>query len=150
MPEPVRLMLVEDNEDDYEATMRSLRKNHFVNPVHWCRTGQDALDYLYRQSSHAGRAPAENPDLILLDLNMPGVDGRQVLTRIKEDPVLRSIPVIVLTTSADENDIEGCYAIGANTYVQKPVHFDGLTEAIGRIKDYWFGIAILPPQAAVM
>ena len=150
MPDPVRLMLVEDNQDDYEATMRSLRRNHFVNPVHWCRSGQDALDYLYRQGKHAGRPLAEKPDLILLDLNMPGIDGRQVLTRIKQDPKLLTIPVIVLTTSADDKDIEKCYAMGANSYVQKPVHFDGLTEAIGRIKDYWFGVAILPPQTAVV
>jgi len=132
------LLLVEDNEDDYEATARSLKKNHFVNPVAWCKSGREALEFL---------AKGENlPDLILLDLNMPGIDGRQVLATVKADPLLRHIPVIVLTTSNDARDIDQCYDIGASTYIQKPVSFEGLTEAIRTMKDYWFGIALLPKR----
>lgn len=139
------ILLVEDNQDDYEATLRSLKKNHFINPVHWCKSGQDALDYLYKKGIYAQNFN-KMPDLILLDLNMPGIDGRQVLERIKGDNALRSIPVVILTTSADSKDIEQCYKIGASTYIQKPVSFEGLTEAIRTMKDYWFSVALLPSQ----
>lgn len=148
MNELTRLLLVEDNEDDYEATVRSLQRNHFMNPVHWCRNGQEALDYLHKEGNYKGAEPNSRPDLILLDLNMPGIDGRQVLSRIKEDSVLKSIPVIVLTTSADVRDVEECYQMGASTYIQKPVSFEGLAEAVRTMKDYWFGVALLPQAKA--
>ncbi len=144
MPAIPAILLVEDNEDDYEATVRSLKKNHFVNPVHWCKSGRDALEFL----KTAGETGAL-PDLILLDLNMPGIDGRQVLAAVKGDAQLRHIPVIVLTTSNDARDIDTCYDIGASTYIQKPVSFEGLTEAIRTMKDYWFGIALLPNREKV-
>ncbi len=138
MPAIPAILLVEDNEDDYEATVRSLKKNHFLNPVHWCKSGREALDFLQTGDNV--------PDLILLDLNMPGIDGRQVLATVKGDAVLRHIPVIVLTTSNDARDVDQCYDIGASTYIQKPVSFEGLTEAIRTMKDYWFGIALLPTR----
>ncbi|TBR42139.1 response regulator [Marinomonas agarivorans] len=138
------ILLVEDNQDDYEATLRSLKKSHFLNPVHWCKNGKDALDYLYNEGNYADDIETRLPDLILLDLNMPGVDGRQVLKKIKADPKKRSIPVVILTTSKDHKDIEACYDMGASTYIQKPVDFEGLTQAIRTMKDYWFGVAILP------
>jgi two-component system response regulator len=125
------ILLVEDNPDDYRATIRSFEKAHLYNPVHWCKSGRDALDYLRREGT---------------DLNMPGLDGKQTLARIKEEDRLRKIPVIILTTSADERDVAQCYALSANTYVQKPVDFDGLIEAVRRIKEYWFGIALLPKE----
>ncbi len=140
------ILLVEDNEDDYEATLRSLKKNHFVNPVHWCKSGQDALDYLRHEGKYTTEQDVIRPDLVLLDLNMPGIDGRRVLTQIKQDDKLRSIPVVVLTTSADVKDVEQCYAIGASTYIQKPVSFERLTEAIRTMKDYWFNVALLPSE----
>ena len=146
MAEPIHILLVEDNQDDYEATVRSLKKNHFMNPVHWCKNGQEALDYLFRQSDKANDPDVKTPDLVLLDLNMPGVDGRQVLKRLKDDAGLCSIPVVILTTSKDAQDIDACYKIGASTYIQKPVSFEGLTEAIRTMKDYWFGVAILPSK----
>ena len=139
MPAIPVILLVEDNEDDYEATVRSLKKNHFLNPVHWCRSGREALEFL-QTATETGALP----DLILLDLNMPGIDGRQVLAAVKGDAALRHIPVIVLTTSNDSRDVDQCYDIGASTYIQKPVSFEGLTEAIRTMKDYWFGIALLP------
>ncbi|NDF12112.1 MAG: response regulator [Proteobacteria bacterium] len=142
MSELSHILLVEDNKDDYEATLRSLKKNHFINPVHWCKSGSDALDYLHGRGAYKGTT--SRPDLILLDLNMPGIDGRQVLMEIKSHKELKSIPVVILTTSADAKDVEQCYAIGASTYIQKPVSFEGLTEAIHTMKDYWFNIAILP------
>jgi len=137
------LLLVEDNEDDYEATLRSLRRNHVLNPVQWCRSGRDALDYMLREGHYAGTQDA-GPSLVLLDLNMPGIDGRQVLVYMKNNPDLRHIPVVILTTSSSPTDIDQCYAIGASTYIQKPVSFEGLTEAIRAMKDYWLGVAILP------
>lgn len=141
------ILLVEDSMDDYEATLRSLKKNHFVNPVHWCRNGKDALDYLHKTGQYEQESNRDAPGLILLDLNMPGIDGRQVLQQVKGDEQLKSIPVVILTTSADSRDVKQCYALGASTYIQKPVTFEGLTEAIRTMKDYWFGVAILPnPQ----
>ncbi len=137
------ILLIEDNEDDYEAAVRSLKRNHFVNPVRWCKNGQDGLDYLRRQGGYVSQA-LPMPGLILLDLNMPGIDGRQMLATIKEDSQFRSIPVVVLTTSSDSRDIEQCYQLGANTYIQKPVSFEGLVEAIRTMKEYWFDIALLP------
>lgn len=144
MHELPTILLVEDNEDDYEATVRSLEKNRFLNPVKWCRHGQDALDYLHGCGEYADNPDVRRPSMILLDLNMPGVDGREVLETIKKDADLRSIPVIVLTTSDDARDVRQCYDIGANTFIQKPVSFDGLVQAIRTMNDYWFGVAILP------
>ena len=138
------ILLVEDNPDDYEATARSFKNNHFVNPIQWCKSGQEALDYLHRKGDYAAAASAQHPALILLDLNMPGLDGRKVLKIIKDDPATRHIPVVILTTSADPQDIDQCYMIGASTYIQKPVSFEGLTEAVRTMKDYWFNIALLP------
>jgi len=142
------ILLVEDNKDDYEATVRSFKEAHFDNPIHWCKGGKDALDYLKREGKYAGDATLARPALVLLDLNMPGIDGRKTLAVIKENQSLKKIPVVILTTSADERDIEQCYELGASTYIQKPVDFDGLVDAIGRIKDYWFGIALLPRTLA--
>lgn len=140
------ILLVEDNEDDYEATLRSLKKNHFANPVHWCKSGQDALDYLNHQGKYASLPDTSLPDLVLLDLNLPGIDGRQVLFQMKQNNRLRAIPVVVLTTSSDAKDVEQCYFIGASTYIQKPVSFEGLTQAIRTMKDYWFNVALLPGE----
>jgi two-component system response regulator len=145
MSELAHVLLVEDNEDDYEATRRSFIKNHFINPLSWSRSAEDALRALRSSdASHPDEQTACRPDLILLDLNMPGMDGRRFLEIIKADERLRSIPVVVLTTSSDTSDIESCYKLGASTYIQKPVSFDGLAKAVSTMKDYWFGIALLP------
>lgn len=138
------ILLVEDNVDDHDAAIRSFKAAHLDNPVDWCSTGQDALDYLRHQGAYAHKPAKALPALVLLDLNMPGIDGRTVLTTVKRDPKLRKIPVVVLTTSSDERDVKQCYDLGASTYIQKPVDFDGLIGAAARIKDYWFGIALLP------
>jgi len=139
------VLLIEDSEDDYEATMRAFKKANFHNPVVWSQSGRDALDFLNHEGVHKD-SPKAAPGLILLDLNMPGLDGRKTLQLIKENTGLKRIPVIILTTSADERDVDACYQMGANTYVQKPVSFDGLIEAIKRLKEYWFEIALLPKE----
>lgn len=141
------ILLIEDNPDDYEATQRSFKKANFVNPLYWCSNGQDGLDFLKRRGKYADQPDVTRPALILLDLNMPGVDGRAILELVKQDNELRSIPVVVLTTSTDERDIERCYELGASTYIQKPVNFDGLVQAAARMRDYWFGMALLPKDA---
>ena len=140
------ILLVEDNPDDYEATVRSLKKNHLTNPIKWCKSGKDAYDYLHRINAYSDDSDVHTPIMILLDLNMPGMDGRELLREMKKDDSLRRIPTIVLTTSNDPMDVDQCYLIGASTYIQKPVGFKGLTESLKTMKDYWFGIAILPVQ----
>jgi CheY-like chemotaxis protein len=143
----IRILLVEDNPDDYEATERSFRRNNVANPLVWARSGQEALDYLFRRGGHAARDPEITPCMVLLDLNMPGLSGHAVLEEMKRDEALKRIPVLVLTTSADQRDIDRCYELGASTYIQKPVVFEKLVEAVGRIKDYWFEVAILPSES---
>lgn len=137
---PKSILLVEDSEDDYEATKHAFKKADFHTPMHWCKSGQEALAFLNQRNE----SKHENPSLILLDLNMPGLDGRKILKIIKEDSALKQIPVIILTTSNAESDVTACYQMGANTYVQKPVNFDGLIEAVKTIKAYWCEIALLP------
>ena len=131
------ILLVEDSVDDYNAAMRSFKKVRFNSPIHWCKSGQSALDYLKERKDNP-------PCLILLDLNMPGLDGRKTLELIKQDLHLKKTPVVILTTSSDENDVRSCYELGASTYIQKPVDFEGLIGAVQRIKEYWFEIALLP------
>ena len=124
--------------------MRAFKKAGLRNPTARCEDGDEALDYLYRRGAYADFETARRPALILLDLNLPGTDGRQVLETIKSDPVLLSIPVVVLTTSRDPVDIEKCYSFGANSYIQKPVDLAGFVTALERLSDYWFEIVILP------
>ena len=146
LPSLPTILLVEDNVDDYDAATRSFKAAHLDNPVQWCRTGRDALDYLKHEGGYADRPAGPRPALILLDLNMPGIDGKKVLTIVKRDPALKKIPIVILTTSSDERDVTQCYELGASTYIQKPVDFDGLIAAVSRIKDYWFGVALLPGE----
>lgn len=141
-PDPI--LLVEDSPEDFEATVRALRQAGLANPIYRCEDGDDALDYLHRRGKYADAAKAPRPGLILLDLNLPGTDGREVLEEIKQVDNIKKIPVLVLTTSTDERDIEKCYQMGANSYVKKPVDLDGFMNAIQRLKDYWFGVVILP------
>lgn len=137
---PIDILLVEDNPADVEITRRALRKGELRNRLTLARNGQEALDILF---GHNGSAPL--PGLILLDLNLPGVDGREVLEKIKADPKLKRIPVIVLTTSTREQDIVRTYDLGVNTFITKPVQFEDFIRIVAAIKEYWIGIATLPP-----
>jgi two-component system, response regulator len=141
------ILLVEDTPEDAEATLRAFKKAGMANPIFHCTDGDDALDYLRQQGKYADPAKAPRPGMILLDLNMPGTDGREVLSEIKADEKLCQIPVIVLTTSADERDIQSCYRDGANSYIQKPVDMKGFLESIQRLVDYWYHIVLLPKTA---
>jgi CheY-like chemotaxis protein len=138
------ILLVEDSPEDYEATVRAFRKSGLKNPIHRCEDGEEALDYLFRRGRYTDPASSPCPGVILLDLNLPGTDGRQVLTEIKNDEQLKKIPVVVLTTSVDERDIDACYRTGANSYIQKPVDVEGFVKAIERLNGWWFEVVILP------
>ena len=138
------ILIVEDSDDDYMATVRAFKKANIVNPVKRCTNGDQAIDYLLQRGEFTDPDKAPRPNIILLDLNLPGTDGREVLRKIKADPKLQKIPVIVLTTSNAEQDIEQCYAAGANSYVQKPVDLVGFIQSVARLTDYWFNVSILP------
>ncbi len=138
------ILLVEDSPEDFEATLRAFQKSGLKNTVMRCEDGDEALDYLNRRGKYADPERSPRPGVILLDLNLPGTDGRQVLNEIKNSERLRDIPVVVLTTSADERDITACYRAGANSYIQKPVDIDGFMKAIERLNGYWFEVVILP------
>jgi CheY-like chemotaxis protein len=138
------LLIVEDSPEDFEATVRVLRQSGLKNAIYRCADGEDALDFLYRRGRYTDAASAPRPGMILLDLNMPGTDGREVLEAVKGDARLRRIPVVVLTTSGDERDVRMSYDRGANSYIQKPVDLVGFVRAITMMKDYWFEITVLP------
>jgi CheY-like chemotaxis protein len=138
------ILLVEDSLEDVEATTRALRKAGLANPIYHCADGDEALDYLHQRGKYADPVQAPRPGVVLLDLNLPGIDGREVLSQAKADPQLKKIPIIVLTTSTDARDVERCYLAGANSYVKKPVDIEGFLQAIRRLTDYWFEVVILP------
>jgi CheY-like chemotaxis protein len=140
------ILLVEDSPEDFEATERAFRKSGLKNPIYRCSDGDEALDYLYRRGAYTDPARSPRPGIILLDLNLPGTDGREVLEAVKKDDSLKLIPVIVLTTSADERDVEACYLAGANSYIQKPVDLDGFMKAIEHLNGFWFEVVILPRE----
>jgi len=139
------ILLVEDSPEDFETTRRAFRRAGLRNPMLHCATGDDALDFLHQRGRYTA-ATAPRPGIILLDLNLPGTDGRAVLAEIKAAAGLSEIPVVVLTTSADHRDVEACYQAGANSYVQKPVNLDAFMVAIQRLHDYWFDVVILPHE----
>lgn len=133
----VEILLVEDNLNDAELTIRALRKNKIANNLIHLNDGAKALDFLFGEGSFSGRNVKNKPKIILLDLKMPKVDGIEVLKRIKSDVFTKKIPVIVLTSSKENPDIETAYALGANSYIVKPVDFDGFMKAITELGCYW-------------
>ncbi|MBF6134965.1 response regulator [Nocardia otitidiscaviarum] len=138
---PIDILLVEDDPADELMTREAFEDNKIGNTMHVARDGQEALDFLYRQGEHAD---APRPDLILLDLNLPRYDGREVLGKVKTDPELAHIPVVVLTTSAAEEDILRSYQLHANAYVTKPVDLDQFMAAIKQIDEFFVQVVRLP------
>ena len=138
---PVEILLVEDNPGDYRLTQEALKEGKVYNNLYWARDGVEALDFLKRRGKH-GEAP--RPDIILLDLNLPKKDGREVLSEIKGDEDLRSIPVVILTTSKAEEDVLRSYDLHANCYVTKPVDLDKFIVVVQSIDRFWLTIATLP------
>ncbi len=131
------ILLVEDNPDDELLTLRALRKNNIANEVVVARDGVQALDYLFCQGKWSQRSPQEHPHLVLLDLKLPKIDGIDVLKALRANENTRRIPVVVLTSSAEENDIARSYDNGANSYIRKPVDFDQFMEAVRQLGLYW-------------
>jgi CheY-like chemotaxis protein len=145
-PERQAILIVEDSPEDFEAVLRTFRRSGLRNPVFRCADGDQALDYLHRRGEYALPSKSPRPAIILLDLNLPGTDGREVLHEIKRAEELKLIPVVVLTTSSDQKDINACYGAGANSYMQKPVGLEGFAQALQRLKDYWFEAVLLPTK----
>ena len=131
------ILLVEDNMDDEELTIRALRKNNIVNAVTVARDGVEALDYLFGTGAYEGRDPSDLPQIVLMDLNLPKIDGLQVLRRIREDERTKFLPVVILTSSREEQDLLRGYQLGANSYIRKPVDFVQFTEAVKQLGLYW-------------
>jgi CheY-like chemotaxis protein len=140
------ILLVEDNPADIVITQRALRESSIPADLIVVRDGQEAVDYLLRAGDHADGAPGRKPDLILLDLNLPRLSGREVLEKIRGHPELRSVPVVVLTTSHRQEDIVDVYSAGANTYMEKPQEFKRFVEVLQTIQRYWLDMALLPPS----
>lgn len=141
------ILLVEDSEDDVELTRRALRKNHICNRVEVVRDGVEALEFLFGEGAYTGRDPSHQPEIILLDLNMPRLGGLEVLKRVRADERTRMIPVVILTSSKEERDLVRSYTEGANSYIQKPVDFQQFTEAVGQLGLYWLLLNVPPPAA---
>jgi CheY-like chemotaxis protein len=137
--EPVLVMLIEDNIDHAELVLRTLEAHHIANKVRHFLDGQSALDYLYRRGEFSESRDTERPQVILLDLRLPRVDGMEVLKTIKEDPDLKSIPVVVLTTSEAEKDVAKAYYNHANSYLVKPVGFEDFKKMMDDLGFYWLG-----------
>lgn len=139
------ILLVEDNSDDEELTMRAFKKNKIHNQIVIARDGAEALDYLFGTGAYAGRDLALMPQLILLDLKLPKIDGLQVLQRLRADPRTRLLPVVILTSSKEQQDLIEGYSLGANSYVRKPVDFTEFIEAVRQLGLYWLILNELAP-----
>jgi CheY-like chemotaxis protein len=133
----VEILVVEDNPDHAELILRVLRKYHVTNHFLVARDGQEALDFLFARGTFAGRSLQRGPKLLLLDLKLPRIDGLEVLKQVKSDPATKAIPVVVLTSSQEEWDISECYKLGVNSYIVKPVTFEGLVNAVSEVGLYW-------------
>ena len=138
------ILIVEDSPEDFEATCRAFTRAGVNSTIYRAQDGDELLDYLRRRGRFTDPTTSPRPGLILLDLNLPGTDGREALTVIKADPDLRHIPVVVLTTSSDDRDIEICYRSGANSYIQKPVDLEQYMRLIRLVADYWLQAVVLP------
>ncbi|MBV9311750.1 MAG: response regulator [Solirubrobacterales bacterium] len=142
---PITILMADDDEEDRELTQEALQDSRLANEMRFTVDGQDLMDYLRREGAYADpAADAPRPGIILLDLNMPKKDGREALAEIKSDPSLRQIPVVVLTTSKDDEDVLRTYDLGVNSFITKPVTFAGLVEVMSTWTRYWFEIVELP------
>lgn len=134
---PVEILLVEDNPQDLEMTQRALRKANLANRIQVARDGVEAIEFIFCQGPHAGRKIEDMPHVILLDLKLPRIDGLEVLKRVKSDVRTRSIPIVMLTSSKEQNDVVESYRLGVNSYIVKPVHFEDFVTALQQLGMYW-------------
>ena len=133
----IEILLVEDNLDDAEMTLRALRKANIVNNIKVARDGAEALEFIFGENAQTHHRVEDVPKLILLDLKLPKIDGFEVLKRIKDDPRTKRIPIVVLTSSREQQDGVESYQLGVNSYIVKPVNFDGFVDAVGKLGMYW-------------
>jgi two-component system, response regulator len=145
MNQEIEVLLIEDNPNDAEMTMRALRKHNFANRLLHLKDGAEALDFLFAEGEHSARQRELMPKMILLDLKMPKVSGIEVLVKIKADERTKKIPVVMLTSSQEDPDIKRCYELGVNSYVVKPLEFDEFHKVISNLGLYWM-IVNQPPQ----
>ena len=138
------ILLVEDSPDDELLTLRALKKNNILNEVVVARDGVEALDFIFGTGAYAGRDPSELPQLVLLDLKLPKIDGLEVLRRVREDDRTCTLPVVILTSSKEENDLAKSYKLGANSYIRKPVDFNQFSDAIKNLGLYWLVLNEVP------
>jgi CheY-like chemotaxis protein len=143
----ITILMADDDQDDCMLVSKAFEASRLVNDLHFVENGEELMDYLHYRNRYADKKNAPHPGLILLDLNMPRKDGREALQEIKSDATLREIPIVILTTSKDEEDIIRSYNLGANSYITKPVTFEGLVEVMKSIGKYWFEIVELPCKA---
>ncbi|MBI1785608.1 response regulator [Candidatus Sumerlaeota bacterium] len=143
---PAIILLVEDDPGDQELTRRALEEGKIRNELYIVEDGEEAMDYLYHREKFANPVTSPRPDLILLDLNLPKLNGKQVLEKIRQDPELRRLAVVVLTTSRHEEDVLRTYDLGVNSYINKPVDLEQLTKLIHALEAYWFQVVVLPPS----
>ncbi len=140
------ILLIEDNAEDVEITMRAFKKYQLANKIHVVRDGEEALEYLFGTGRYADRTVCSNTRLILLDLKIPKIDGLEVLQRCKSDPRTKNIPVVILTSSREERDLIESYKLGVNSYLVKPVDFSQFTEAVRQLGLYWILLNQLPAE----
>ena len=146
--EIIDILLVEDNQDDVEITRKALKQARLLNRLHVVRDGREACDFLFRTGAYAEPASAPRPGLVLLDINMPRMNGLEVLKRLKADPELRRVPVIMLTVSRRDEDIIRSYEVGCNSFIQKPVDFDKFVEVVKQLSLYWGLLNVGCPNGA--
>jgi len=140
------ILLVEDNPDDEALTLRALKKNNIGNELVIVRDGTEALDFLFGTGAFAGRDPSQLPQVVLLDLKLPKIDGLEVLRRVRENPITQLLPVVILTSSKEEQDMITSYKLGANSYVRKPVDFNQFVTAVRQLGLYWLVLNEAPPR----
>ncbi|MHB9112631.1 MAG: response regulator [Thermoleophilia bacterium] len=143
-PKKIEVLLVEDNPNDAELALRSLKQHNLANNVHWVKDGAEALDYVFGSSPDTAPHLDGVLKLILLDLKLPKVNGKEVLKKVKVDPQSSSIPVVVMTSSNDDRDIEECYRLGANSYITKPVEFEKFAKVVAELGFYWMILNEVP------
>jgi CheY-like chemotaxis protein len=141
------MLIVEDSNEDFEALQRFVQRSPLTIPIQRCINGDQALAFLYHTNNNGDDQSSPRPGLIVLDLNLPGTDGREVLRRIKQNEKLKRIPVVVFTTSNNPKDIEDCYQYGVNSYIVKPINFEQLKRDIQVLIEYWFEVTTLPDSA---
>ena len=140
------LLIIEDSDEDFNALTRMMSKANLANPIYRCEDGEEALDFLYHEGEYEDESLAPRPSLIVLDLNLPGTDGREVLAELKQDLDLQTIPVVIFSTSSNPKDVNACYRYGISGYIVKPMNTQRLSELVQTFLDYWFRAVELPSE----